>query len=53
MPMLLAHCEAIPRVSDGSATVRTRLETVLGPDLAARLVGALANRRRGRAAAAR
>ena len=52
MPKLLLHCEAVSRVGDGSPSVRTRLEAVLGAEQAARLVGALANGRRGRAAAA-
>ena len=48
MSRIVEHCEALARVTDDqSSDARTRLESVLGPELAHRLVGAL-GRRRGR-----
>jgi hypothetical protein len=48
MSQLLEHFEALGRLAQGtSAPARTRLETELGAELAARLVGGLT--RRGRA----
>jgi hypothetical protein len=44
MPRILHHCEVTHRRED--APVRDRLARVLGSDLAVRLVGALARRRR-------
>jgi hypothetical protein len=50
MTHLLEHCEALGRLTRGSAApARSRLESTLGAELASRLVGGLA--RRGRAAA--
>ena len=52
MSRLLTHCETLARVtSEHSATARVRLESELGPELAQRLVGALAARGGGRSAA--
>ncbi len=43
MSRLLGDCEAVGRVTAAdAASVRYRLEGALGPDLASRLVGALA-----------
>jgi hypothetical protein len=40
---ILEHCVAVGRVTDdAAATARVRLESSLGPELAGRLVGALA-----------
>ena len=45
-PWIVAHCRAFGR-SDGESP-QARLEAVLGQELAARLVHALASRERGR-----
>ena len=48
MSRLLDHCDTLARVTgNGHANALVRLETELGPELARRLVGALA-RGRGR-----
>jgi hypothetical protein len=47
---IVAHCLALDEErSDPRAPARARLETALGPELAGRLVQALAGGRRGRA----
>ena len=45
---VLEHCHALSRMTRGaSPPARARLETALGPQLASRLVGALARGGRG------
>lgn len=48
MERILGDCLALARVTGESSKARTQLETALGSELAARLVGALARGRRAR-----
>lgn len=48
MTKIIGDCERLGRVTDGTSSALRRLESVLGPELADRLVGALASGRRAR-----